>query len=286
MSIYAHKTTSLSLPPRLIEEDGYLCDEGDCNNLVLTAPEWISDRVKFMYEKEKPDDMGVVGEALEQSSRFFLAHVHESHHFVLVTDVDVDRAVLHVNDPFYNTSEYPYTNVSDLLTYALDQTVDESFPLFKQCDERWGDDLMETETVCQVGCLMSSISMALNGTGIAINGNATNPGSLNEWLRENGGYDDANDLKESVVPLIDPERIVWPDDGMHAEKDLSFQDLQQYLAMGRVLIVNVMEGRHFVLMTGVDDQDGDTLFVNDPGFNVGAYSYADDAVGFRIFDMK
>ena len=37
------------------------------------------------------------------------------------------------------------------------------YPLYKQCDSRWGSDIIVSKTVCQVGCLMSSISMGLAG---------------------------------------------------------------------------------------------------------------------------
>lgn len=30
------------------------------------------------------------------------------------------------------------------------------YPLYKQCNSSWGDDVMEHDTICQVGCLMSS----------------------------------------------------------------------------------------------------------------------------------
>jgi hypothetical protein len=46
-----------------------------------------------------------------------------------------------------------------------------------------------------------------------------------------------------------------------------------------------MNGGHFVLSTGISD-DGDTVFVNDSGFNTTEYSYSNDIVGFRIFDMS
>jgi len=31
------------------------------------------------------------------------------------------------------------------------------YPLFKQCNSSWGSDIMERETICKVGCLMSSV---------------------------------------------------------------------------------------------------------------------------------
>lgn len=55
---------------------------------------------------------------------------------------------------------------------------------------------MVTETICAVGCLMSSVSMSLNGKNILINGQTSDPGVLNHWLQKNQGYDDSNDLEE------------------------------------------------------------------------------------------
>ena len=47
-----------------------------------------------------------------------------------------------------------------------------------------------------------------------------------------------------------------------------------------------MNGKHFVLVTGYDAVDGDSLYVNDPYFNIPSYSYTRDVVGWRLFDMQ
>ena len=58
---------------------------------------------------------------------------------------------------------------------------------------RWLCYIQETTTVCAVGCLMSSISMAIHGKDIPIPANTSshyvpsNPGTLNTWLRDNDG---------------------------------------------------------------------------------------------------
>ena len=182
---------------------------------------------------------------------------------------------------------YARADVSDVISYAVGGAAARvDAPLFKQCNATWADDLMDDKTVCEVGCLMSSVSMALRGRAIVVDGAGADPGTLNAWLRANGGYDGSNDLIESVVPRIAPDGVVvWPDDGMHTTRDLSVEDLRAYLDAGRVVILNVDAGHHFVLLVGVDD-DGDTLLVNDPGFTRSAYSYLADVVGFRIFDMQ
>jgi hypothetical protein len=145
---------------------------------------------------------------------------------------------------------------------------------------------MVTTTVCSVGCLMSSISAALAGRNITIAGSISTPGTLNAWLRSNGGYDSDNDLEDSAVPNIDPTRIAWPADGMHVHNDLSMNTIRAYLVRGRVVIANVDAGHHFVLVTGWDYQDEDRVLVNDSGFNRTSYSYSTDVVGWRIFDMS
>ena len=161
------------------------------------------------------------------------------------------------------------------------------YPLFKQCNSSWGNDVMVTTTICKVGCLMSSTSMALAGNGILIDDSIpANPGSLNAWLRKNDGYDKSNDFEENVLPNITTSgKVIWPKDGMHRSNDLQLETVQLYLEQGRVMIANVMNGSHFVLVVGWVDEYPDFMLVNDPGFERTNYSYSQDIVGWRIFDM-
>eukprot|EP01092_Planopodium_desertum_P010348 TRINITY_DN4582_c0_g1_i2.p1 TRINITY_DN4582_c0_g1~~TRINITY_DN4582_c0_g1_i2.p1 ORF type:complete len:113 (-),score=18.45 TRINITY_DN4582_c0_g1_i2:233-571(-) len=72
----------------------------------------------------------------------------------------------------------------------------------------------EYDTVCDQGCAMSSLSMALNGKGYNISGQTSNPGALNAWLKQNGGYTcidgDCNNLVlASPQKLGSPGQIVF-----------------------------------------------------------------------------
>jgi hypothetical protein len=241
--------------------------------------------------------------------------VHDNGHFVLITGlVEGQDDLFAVHDPFYTTSAYPYANITDILEYTTgpslrggatvsgatvapgfgsatvrgsDVIIPFSMPLFKQCDSRWGSDHMGTDTICEVGCLMSSTSMALNGRGITIGGKGgvINPGTFNSWLRSNGGYEN-NDLIESAVPKVDPGKVSWPSDGMHTSNDIPLSHIQSMLRGGRPVIANVMHGQHFVLVVGWNSTNPDALAVNDPGFNNLFYSYSNDVVGWRLFDMS
>jgi hypothetical protein len=135
-----------------------------------------------------------------------------------------------------------------------------AYPLFKQCDGRWGGNYLISQTVCQVGCLMSSVSMALNGLGKSVNGQSSNPGVLNAFLRSNGGYVSGN-------------LFVW---GAVSRFGLSYQgqpsnqaEIKAAICANKVVILNVMGGGHWVLATGYD---GNTFYVNDSGFNRSSYS--------------
>jgi len=214
-------------------------------------------------------------------------HVKNHHHFVLLMDA-LGTDAFTVHDPFYPDASYPYANISDIIMYSIQSEpwVNEPkvYPAFKQCDSTWGSDVMINETVCQVGCLMSSVSMALNGFNVSIDGASATPGTFNRWLRTHSGYDDDNGLNEEVVPNLAPGRITWPVDGMHRTNDLDMAMIRGYLLRRRVVIANVLDGRHFVLVTGFDWADPSAILVHDPGFNTTRYHYS-DVVGWRIFDM-
>eukprot|EP00698_Gefionella_okellyi_P004587 TRINITY_DN14199_c0_g1_i1.p1 TRINITY_DN14199_c0_g1~~TRINITY_DN14199_c0_g1_i1.p1 ORF type:complete len:193 (+),score=25.66 TRINITY_DN14199_c0_g1_i1:123-701(+) len=160
------------------------------------------------------------------------------------------------------------------------------YPTFKQCNSSWGSNVMVNQTICEVGCLMSSVSESLNGKGILLPGGiAANPGTLNKWLQGNGGYDSGDDLEEAVVPKISPGRIRWSGKYLGGNS-LSYATISDWLGLERIVIGNVDKGHHFVLIVGYDSTDNDTLYIHDSGFDRTTYSYSRDLVGYRIFDMQ
>lgn len=134
---------------------------------------------------------------------------------------------------------------------------------------------------------MSSVSMALNGYGVHVPANSAteaNPGTLNSWLRSHGGYVGDNDLDEAVVAKLDPARITYEGEYTPGTA-ISMASIKKMLDAKKVVIANVMDGHHFVLVVGYDES-ATTLYVNDPGFDRTTYSYSADVVGWRIYAMK
>ena len=138
-----------------------------------------------------------------------------------------------------------------LVVISLNRT----YPMFKQCDSKWGNEQQgfSSNTICSSGCLISSVAMALAGTG-----HDFNPSTLNQWLKEHGGY-------------LNGDLLVWGSINSlgltYQGKIASFQ-IQTVLDQGKVVICNVRNGAHWVLAYGYD---GNNILVNDPGYNVTSY---------------
>lgn len=300
-----------SLNAWLVANNGYRCDGGDCNNLVLDAPDILTGgHMQLIGEwggrccggdAAKPTAERIQEGLALASDRhlIFIAHVHASGHFVLLTSWDPAVGKFATLDPFYATMHYAYSEISDVLMYSvfpppLRALVPKRYPLFKQFDYTWANDTIQTKTVGAVGCLMSSTSMALasHGVGIPSAGSsggtlATTPGTLNAWLRAHHGYVGDNDMDEEAVPALDRSHVSWSDGtSMHRTNDLSLADVAARLASGQPVIANVMHGHHFVLVVGTDRiAASSTLYVNDPGFYRVTYKHS-EVVGWRLFNSK
>jgi len=144
-----------------------------------------------------------------------------------------------------------------LLLVAL--ATSRSYPLYKQCDSKWGNEHLGTssDTICKAGCLMSSVAMALAGTG-----HNYNPSTLNTWLKGHGGYV-SGDLFVwgSVKPI-----------GLSYVGKVSNSNIASSLSAGHIVILNVHSGHHWVLATSMS---GSTIQVHDPGFSTTSYTLSE-----------
>ena len=130
-----------------------------------------------------------------------------------------------------------------------------NYPLYKQCDSSWANDQLGTssKTICQAGCLMSSVAMALKGHGVS-----ENPHTLNIWLKNNGGYASGN-------------LYVWASinkRGFTFKGFVGNSEIKKNIDAGHVVILNVHNGGHWVLAKGYS---GDNIQVNDPGYSSTSY---------------
>jgi hypothetical protein len=146
--------------------------------------------------------------------------------------------------------------------------------LFKQCDTRWGSDLMGTskeKDICHHGCLITCVAMALHECEKKIVGVSANPQELNNWLTVNGGYVNEAYLVYGTLNTF----------GMfYVGKTSSFADIRNFFNAGHIIFLNVNNGGHWVLLTGY--AGAQTYQVNDPGHERQTYKQ-DEIVNSVVF---
>lgn len=138
--------------------------------------------------------------------------------------------------------------------------------LYLQSDDAWGGDHLGTSprTLGQAGCAVTSAAMIMKFYGLD-----TDPGRLNVFLRDNGGYDENNDLRWEGPTALAPNKV------KHVYEDLpSYHLIDSNLRHGNPVIVrlNLKSGwTHFVVVMG---KQGFDYLIRDPskaGLRKGVY---------------
>eukprot|EP01117_Protostelium_nocturnum_P015455 TRINITY_DN59_c0_g1_i1.p2 TRINITY_DN59_c0_g1~~TRINITY_DN59_c0_g1_i1.p2 ORF type:complete len:185 (+),score=40.40 TRINITY_DN59_c0_g1_i1:68-622(+) len=133
----------------------------------------------------------------------------------------------------------------------------------QQCNRAWAGQRIGTcsETICKIGCAMSSVANALPHTN---GGNAWTPGTLDHWLTTHGGYSSGCLIIWSTVR---PLGLIFEGQGRH-----SLQDLINIAGdCKKAAIVNVRAGHHWVLITGYAGNGN--FHVSDPANFASTYAY-------------
>ena len=135
--------------------------------------------------------------------------------------------------------------------------------LYKQCNGAWAQNTLSGgKTICAVGCLMSSVAMALTTFNRPCGVSPCTPGALNSWLKKNGGYV-GNLFAWGAVA-----RLGFAYLGQPSDKSV----IANHCKSGKIVVLNVKRGGHWVLCTGV----GSGIFnVNDPGGNRPTYPFGE-----------
>jgi len=156
----------------------------------------------------------------------------------------------------------------DFGLHAESNTSSADWVLYKQCGESWSNDELGSAagvTICDAGCAMTSVAMALKTRGAGVN-----PGSLNSWLRGHGGYVGGDNLVWASVNAFGKMAMY---NYYRGYGSFSQSNLQGVIAKGWPVVVNVRGGTHWVLVTGY--AGGSTFRVNDPGFPSTTYTYGE-----------
>ena len=139
-------------------------------------------------------------------------------------------------------------------------------PLFLQGDPAWGHEPVgrSIHTMGQVGCAVTSATMILKYYGID-----TDPGRMNDFLRDHGGYTEDNDLIWEGPATLAPTQV------RHVYEDLpSYYLIDSNLLHHNPVIVRLRLANgitHFVVIMG---KQGFDYLIRDPsraGLRKGVY---------------
>jgi hypothetical protein len=167
---------------------------------------------------------------------------------------------------------------------------------WRQCDNRWRNDKMAKRTICQSGCLITSVAMALKAHGLQfhLKGHSKlidpTPGTFNQWLRENKGYTSSSAFihnsisKMCAAPFKCTARLA--DGGMRRTNDLTVDAVKKLLKQYKTVTANVHKGRHWVLLASWSEKYPTRFYVRDSAGSTGSDYYdMKDISGWRIYDI-
>ena len=172
------------------------------------------------------------------------------------------------------------------------------YPYYNQCSPLWAGDTMGLvdctvgscgrvgrDTICNEGCALSCVSMALAAYRYKIGGEKTTPKTLNSWLVENAGYECLghncnNMVLKQVEKLASDESIRFEDEVTSSM--FNWTDLVQRISSGLVVIAHVRNRTHFVLIDG--QRTAGVYTVLDPLYSCTEYNISEisDVIVYKM----
>jgi len=153
---------------------------------------------------------------------------------------------------------------------AANKTVRIDPPDWRQCDDRWGGDQLGTctDTICSAGCAITSVSMFM-----AYRGYGGTPGTLNSWLRDNGGY-----ASGCLIYWAKPDELGFT--SFNGMQNPDYDTVCGSVNNGNGIVANVNNGGHYVLITSCDGNGN--YNVNDPAGRRTSFAH-DEVVVFVVY---
>ena len=139
-------------------------------------------------------------------------------------------------------------------------------PSWRQCGSSWSNDRLGTcsDTICQSGCAITSVAMFM-----AYRGYGGNPGTLNSWLRNNGGY-----ASGCLIYWAKPDSLGFTH--FNGKQNPTYATVCASVNRGNGLVANVNGGGHYVLVTSCA---GNNVYnVNDPAGRRSTFSHGEVSV--------
>lgn len=153
---------------------------------------------------------------------------------------------------------------------------------WKQAGESWSNIRIgnTNHTIGEIGCLVTSIAILIEKSGINKNINPFNPGTFVEALNKNGGFDSGGNLQYSAINKVVPGfKYAGRVDLSNKSRSEKLSLITKYFNNGYYLTAEVKGAtagnQHWVAVVGVD---ANNVIMIDPGSNQtimwNAYEYS------------
>jgi len=151
---------------------------------------------------------------------------------------------------------------------------------YQQCDLRWKDTTIGfgSKTICENGSLLTSVAAMVDSLHSAQGNLDFIPPLMNEWLKENGGFeDDDKFVWDSLTPLG------WKFEGFSED----INEIIDAFAEEKAMILQVKGTDHYVVLAGIiysaffvmDPQNkGEIFYRPSEILGAGIYTLTDDTI--------
>ena len=147
----------------------------------------------------------------------------------------------------------------------------DNYSSWKQTDIEWANVKIgnTNSTIKDIGCLVTSIAILIDKSGIETGINPFNPGTFVEALNKENGFDSNGNLQYNAINKIIPSFKYGGQDNLkNKTKEDKLQLITQYFNSGYFLTVEVKGAtpgnQHWVAVTGINGSD---VLMTDPGSN-------------------
>lgn len=169
-----------------------------------------------------------------------------------------------IGDFYYDNSGNPVGNTPG----QINPNVKGDYTKWKQCSEEWGNKLIKTKTVCDVGCLVTSIAIQVARSGTQLTVLDFSP--MTVVSNASFGCPTANSLCNENFSKYAPNfYLSYTKNTSGWSKTQVIKELSKEIQNGNYPIIFV-DGHHYVAVTGTTEND---IIMQNPGSAEGNYVY-------------
>ena len=142
------------------------------------------------------------------------------------------------------------------------------FANWKQCGAPWSNIVMGSgrSTICNVGCLTTSISMLIAKSGVKTNVSNFNPGTFVQHLNKNGGFVEGANLVWGSVSTAAPSfKHVGSVDVSGMSREQKLNSIKSLISQPSIYVVAEVKGNTGQHWVAIDSVNGNTINMMDPG---------------------